>query len=199
MVEPPDSTSTFSVEFARDEDTAYDEVNAYELLIANDADTAQLLVPMRAPRSEPVYDPVIGAVNEFNCNELLSVPAGSPDGRTYEEVIALDDVTAQLAVPTSAPRSDPVYDPVIGAVNELSCSELDINVGLFTTLAYSTNDAVSALDAVPVSRDAVSPFPIIFIPLLETVSDPVITALPTYGNPTPVFETPKKLPLNEPE
>lgn len=37
--------------------------------------------------------------------------------------------------------NDPVNEPV------LICVELDTNVGLFTTLAYSTNDAVLATEA----------------------------------------------------
>lgn len=163
MVEPPDSTSTFSVESALDAemvrdaltayelDTLYDDESAYELLIANDA------------------------------------------------VVAREDDTDQLPVPTNAPRREPVYEPVNGAVSELNCNDDDTNAGLFATLIYSTYDDVTAWEAVPRSCDAVMPAPMRFMPLLDTVNDPVMIALPLYGNPTPDDTLPVNDPLNEPE
>jgi hypothetical protein len=54
VVEPPDSTSIFSLLSALDAETAREE------------DTAQLDVPVNAPTSEPVKEPVMGLVRLFN-------------------------------------------------------------------------------------------------------------------------------------
>lgn len=90
-------------------------------------------------------------------------------------------------------------------MSELNCNDDDTNAGLFATLVYSTYDEVSAFEAVPVNRDAVIPFPIILIPLLDTVNEPVIIALPLNGNPAvldPAFnayDAVVAIPVNEPE
>lgn len=166
MVEPPVSTSTFSVLSEREADIVLDELTACELLTLYDADNA--------------YD------------ELIANDA----------VVARDDETAQLAVPINSPRNDPVYEPVNGAVNELNCVELLITpegrpVG-------NTYDALVAHDAVPNSDDVIPPLttrmvPDTLSPLPVTSNDPVMTALPENGNPTPVDEIPENEPENEPE
>ena len=92
-------------------------------------------------------EPVIGEVKLLSCSELENVPAGSPDGSTNEAVVALDDDTAQLLVPSmepvnplplnTIPLPDTKREPVIIAL------PLNGNPGV----AFTANDAVNALDA----------------------------------------------------
>ena len=195
MVLPPLNTSTFSLLSALDAD------------IAREDETAQLEVPTNVPVREPVNDPVIGLVRLFNWSELEMVPAGSPDGRTndaviaFDAVIALDDETAQLAVPVNDPIREPVKEPVIGFVRLLNCSELDIVPA--GSPVGSTYDAVIALDDVMERDDdsahdevprnePVIPWvtfndPVMLTPLPDTKSEPVMTADPLNGNPGVAF------------
>jgi hypothetical protein len=92
---------------AHDADIANDEV------VANDADVAQLLVPINVPVNEPVKLPVNGAVSDVNCVELDTIPFGNPVGNTYEDVMATLALFAQLLVPINCPVNDPVNDPVL--------------------------------------------------------------------------------------
>ena len=174
MVEPPESTSTFSLESALDAE------------IVREAETAQLDVPTNVPVREPVYDPVMGLVKLLSCKELEIVPIGKPEGSTYDEVMALDEDTAHEAVPVSDPAKDPEKDPVMGLVKLLSCKELEI-VPTGNPLG-STYEDVIALDAddaqleVP-NTEPVNPLPLKIIPLPLINNDPVMTALPLNGNP----------------
>lgn len=113
MVDPPESTSTFSVESALDadivldEETAYDAETAYEDVIANDAvvardeDSAQLAVPSNEPVTPlPLkYNPL----EDINSEPVMTaLPVNGNPGVAfiaYDAVVALDAVTAWDAVP----------------------------------------------------------------------------------------------------
>jgi hypothetical protein len=158
--------------------------------MVRDEDTAHEAVPVSDPTREPVKDPVIGAVRLLSCNELEMVPTGSPDGSTNEAVVALDEDTAQEAVPVKDPTNEPVNDPVMGAVRLLSCNELEsVPAG---SPDGRTNEAVIALDddaaqlEVP-STEPVNPLPLNTIPLDDIKNEPVMTALPVNGNPGVAF------------
>lgn len=111
MVDPPASTSTFSVESALEADIVLDELIACELLTLYDADT-------------PYEDDI-----------------------AYEDVMAREELTAHEDVPNNEP---------------------------------------------------VTPLPLKYSPLPLMSSEPVITALPLYGNPAPDDTFPVNEPENEP-
>jgi hypothetical protein len=87
---------------------------------ANEAEiafVAQLDVPTKVPVNEPLNEPVL------ICSELDTVPLGSTVGANEElianeAVVARDDDTAQLLVPTRVPVNEPLKLPVLICVDE---------------------------------------------------------------------------------
>lgn len=140
----------------------YDAVAA---VVANDEEiafVAQLLVPTNVPVNDPLNEPVL------ICTELETTPDGSIVGAKDAEVandavVAIDDDTAQLLVPTNTPVNDPVNEPV------LICSEEETTPVGSMVGAY---DAVVANDE-EIALVAQLPVPI-NIPVNDPLNEPVL-------------------------
>jgi len=131
-------------------------------LSANEAVTAldaQLLVPnddpVNMPTNEPVNDPVL------ICRELLTVPAGSPDGNTYDDVIAKEAVDGtnviEVAAEAVVANEEVVAKEAVAGIKVIEVAADDVveneavggtNVMEVAALAVVENDAVVANDAV---------------------------------------------------
>jgi hypothetical protein len=94
---------------------------------------------------------VIGAAKLFSCSELERVPAGSPDGSTYDAVVALDEETAQLDVPSTDPVNPlPLrYIPLLDMSSEPVIIALPLNGNPAPPPAFNAYEEVLDHDAVP--------------------------------------------------
>jgi len=138
-------------------------------LSANEAVTAldaQLLVPnddpVNMPTNEPVNDPVL------ICRELLTVPAGSPDGNTYDDVIAKEAVDGtnviEVAAEAVVANEEVVAKEAVAGIKVIEVAADDVveneavggtNVMEVAALAVVANEAVVGINVMEVAAEAV--------------------------------------------